>query len=83
MSTLSRNSVSAVAVNCEQSKPFDKNYDRDIAAVLMSDDRDWKIRIASEIDRLCESEDDLPVKVHENRKLLARQIARLSRPNEA
>jgi hypothetical protein len=63
-------------------KALRQEYDRDIAAALMSEDCEWKLRIATVIDRLCGSDEDLPVKVHENRKVLAKQIARRSRPNE-
>ncbi len=60
-------------------KSLRQEYDRDIAGALASDDCGWKLRIANVIDRLCELDEHLPIKVRENRKLLAKHIARRNR----
>jgi hypothetical protein len=57
-------------------KALRQEYDRDISGALASDDCDLKARMVTVIDRLCEVEEAVPVKVHENRKRLAKQIAR-------
>jgi hypothetical protein len=59
-----------------------REYNQDIVAVLRSDDLNWKMRIASVFDRLCEFWRGLPDKRHTNRERLARQIARLSKTDE-
>jgi Probable zinc-ribbon domain len=60
-------------------KSLRQEYDRDITGALASDDCAWKLRIANVIDRLCELDEHLPIKVRENRKLLAKHIARHKR----
>jgi hypothetical protein len=63
-------------------KALRQEYDREIARALTgSSDLDLKIRIAAAIDHLLEAYQDSPIKVCENRKLLARQIARRTRPS--
>jgi len=59
-------------------KSLRQDYDRDIAEALASGDLDLKIRVARVVDQLCEAGVALPAKVHANRALLARQIARRS-----
>ena len=63
-------------------KALRQEYDREIVRTLASADCDLKIRIAGVIDRLCEFKVDLQAKVHENRKILAKQIARRTRLKE-
>jgi hypothetical protein len=58
-----------------------QEYDRDIAAALGSDDLTLKQRIAAAIDELCESGAELPDKIHENRRILALQIAKRQPPS--
>ncbi len=60
-----------------------QEYDRDIACALANDDCDSKVRIVFVIDQLCESDEDLPIKIHENRKVVAKQIARRNRLSNA
>jgi hypothetical protein len=57
-------------------KALRQEYDREIGEVLQSDDCERKQRLATVIDDLCERGGDLPERIHENRKLLAKQIAR-------
>jgi hypothetical protein len=64
-------------------KALRQEYDRDIAAALQSDDCGMKERLADVIDLLCEGHDDLPEKIHDNRKMLAKQIARRRGPGAA
>jgi hypothetical protein len=59
-------------------KAIRQEYDRDVADALACDDLDLKVRVATLIDQLCEANVNLPIKIHENRKLLAKQIARRS-----
>lgn len=74
-------------------KAIRQEYDRDIARALASDDCVLKNRLVTLIDRLCEFDKNLPAKVqvfdknlpakvHENRRLLAVQIARRNKPTE-
>jgi hypothetical protein len=60
-------------------KALRDEYDRDIATSLSSEECEPKVRIVAVIDRLCESGEVLPAKIHENRKILAKQIARRER----
>ncbi|MBC7819129.1 MAG: zinc-ribbon domain containing protein [Planctomycetaceae bacterium] len=57
-----------------------QEYDRHIATALQSDDCAFKQRLVAVIDELCERGTDLPEKMHENRRILARQITRRSEP---
>lgn len=75
----SPHAVKPVAVTVRDLKSLRQEYDRDIAGALASDDCGWKLRIANVIDRLCELDEHLPIKVRENRKLLAKHIARRNR----
>jgi hypothetical protein len=62
-------------------KSLRQEYDREIAQALTCKELDLKVRIASIIDQLCDAGITLPEKVHENRKVLAKQIARRSGPS--
>jgi hypothetical protein len=53
-----------------------KEYDQNIASVLTGESLEVKQRLAEVIDRLCESLSELPDRIHENRKVLGRQIER-------
>jgi hypothetical protein len=59
-----------------RTKLLRQEYDRDIAKALATNDRELKARLISVIDDLCESGEQLPGKVHDNRRLLSRQIGR-------
>jgi hypothetical protein len=58
-------------------KELRREYDRDVAHVLESDDLDSKQRLARIIDQLYEIGGDLPARINDNRRRLARQIARM------
>jgi hypothetical protein len=58
-----------------------QEYDRDIASAMQGDDCECKQRLVVVIDELCECGGDLPARIHENRRLLARQIARRHGPD--
>jgi hypothetical protein len=60
-----------------------KEYDRDIESVMRGDDCAAKERIAIVIDTMCEMDGTLPQKIHENRKILAKQIAKRRGTNDA
>ena len=53
-----------------------KDYDRWIAQALATDDRELKIRLAETIDQLYELGGELPPRINESRRRLARQIAK-------
>ena len=81
--------VDSYAKNCpacrhdeRKRKSLRQEYDRDIETTLQSTDVDAKKRLATIIDDLCSSEADLPLKIHENRKILGRQIARITSKND-
>jgi hypothetical protein len=57
-------------------KSLRQEYDRDVARALASEELDLKVHVASVIDQLCEAGVALPAKVHANRALLSKQIAR-------
>ena len=57
-------------------------YDSDIQLALDSKDIDEKVRVAGLIDQLAEIDSDLPKRIHENRRTLARQINRLADQDE-
>jgi len=57
-------------------------YDRDIQSALDSNDIDEKSRVAGLIDQLAELDSDLPKRIHENRRILASQINRLTGQSE-
>jgi hypothetical protein len=56
-----------------------QEYDQEIASVMTCESLEAKERLAEVIDRLCESLSDLPERIHENRRILARQIERRKR----
>jgi hypothetical protein len=58
-------------------KSLRQEYDARIAEAVESKDVELKSRLITIIDSLCEASADLPEKVHENRNILARQMARL------
>ncbi len=58
-------------------KKLRKEYDRDIADGLRGQSIEAKERLAAVIDGLCEAGEHLPERIHGNRRLLARQIARI------
>ena len=62
--------------NRRQLKSLRQEYDRCIGSALETADPNLKSRTVAVIDELCESGEPLQVKVHENRKILALQIAR-------
>ena len=51
-----------------------KEYDEHIRAAIKGDDQAAKVRMACVIDQLCEFDPDLPERMHQNRRCLARQI---------
>ena len=53
-----------------------KQYNESIAAALQSDDLALKQQVVSWIDDLCELDENLPAKIHENRRILSQQIER-------
>ena len=57
-------------------------YDSDIQLALDSKVIDEKVRVAGLIDQLAEIDSDLPKRIHENRRTLARQINRLADQDE-
>ncbi|WP_298867761.1 zinc-ribbon domain containing protein [uncultured Gimesia sp.] len=56
-------------------KELRQEYDREIKTVLESRDLDLKKQMAELIDLLCSFGIDLPDRMHENRRTLAKQIA--------
>ncbi len=64
-------------------KSLRQEYDRAIAGALTSKDLAVKAHVATLVDHLCEAGVSLQEKVHANRALLAKQIARLRRSSEA
>ena len=56
-----------------------QEYDRSVAQALHTDDLDLKKRLARVIDELYELGGELPLLLNENRRRLARQIARFDR----
>jgi hypothetical protein len=57
-------------------KELRREYDREVARAIESDDLECKKRLAAVIDQLCEIGGDLPRRIHENRRRLGHQIAR-------
>ncbi len=70
-------------LNCRHDKRVQKTlrqkYDRDIESTLNSNDAEEKQRLVDVIDRLCSLDSALPARIHENRKTLGEQIARIHR----
>lgn len=63
-------------------KALRQTYDRDIESDLQSKDINAKQQLAIIIDELCTCDHDLPMKLHENRATLGRQITRLTTQND-
>lgn len=63
-------------------KSLRQEYDRDIESTLQSKDIDTKKRLADIIDELCSCDPELPMKIHENRRILGQQITRITTQNE-
>ena len=63
-------------------KELRKEYDRDIAAALASDEIEQKQRMCDVVDALCAFETDLPERMHANRQTLAKQIAKLGETSD-
>jgi uncharacterized protein (DUF433 family) len=59
-------------------KALRQEYDRAIEETMNSDGVEAKQRLADIIDELCSFDFALPAKIHENRKILGKQIARLT-----
>ncbi|WP_353962720.1 zinc-ribbon domain containing protein [Acaryochloris thomasi] len=77
--------VDSYAKNCRacrnderKQKSLRQAYDRDIEATLCSNDIVAKKCLADVIDELCSYNSALPAKLHENRRLLNKQILRLT-----
>jgi hypothetical protein len=64
-------------------KRLRQEYDRDIATALTSSDLDLKIRVATVVDELRDAGETLPERALENRRTLAKQLARHSRTRSA
>jgi hypothetical protein len=82
--------VDSYAKNCpacrydeRKRKTLRQEYDRDIESTLRSKDIDTKNHMANIIDELCSCDADLPVKLHENRRVLGQQIARITTQDKA
>jgi hypothetical protein len=58
-------------------KELRREYDREVAHAMESDGLERKKHLADVIDQLYEIGGELPTKIHENRRRLGRQIARL------
>jgi hypothetical protein len=78
--------VDAFAIRClpcrreqRRVRELRQEYDQTIATALGGDRLEAKERLAEVIDRLCESLSELPNQIHENRKVLGRQIERWKR----
>ena len=71
--------------SCRRDKRIRKHlrqkYDRDIESTLQSMDINAKNRMANIIDELYSCDPELPGKIHENRKTLGLQIARITKRN--
>ena len=63
--------------NDRQRKLLRQEYDRDIESTLQSKDVESKKHMANVIDALYSCGTDLPNKIHENRKVLGKQIDRI------
>ena len=61
-----------------EAKAARQDYDRSIAEALATADRELKLRLAGAIDQLYELGEELPPRINENRRRLARQLARSS-----
>lgn len=77
--------VESYAKNCPACRKIErtqkllrKQYDRNIKRVLQQSDLDAKRRMAADIDELCLSTHDVPLKIRENREMLERQITRMT-----
>ncbi|PZD71471.1 hypothetical protein C1752_06344 [Acaryochloris thomasi RCC1774] len=77
--------VDSYAKNCptcrhddRKMKSLRQEYDRAIASTLQSKDVETKKHMAGVIDELYSYNTDLPVKIHANRKVLGRQITRIT-----
>ena len=75
--------VDSYAKNCLECRRVERRrkelrqiYGREIKMTLQSNDIDSKKRLTAIIDEWCSCEADLPRKIHENRKVLGRQIDR-------
>jgi hypothetical protein len=66
-----------------RSKALRQEYDGTIQQALQSDDVALKRRLADVIDELAAGHQDLPAKIHEQRRILQRQIDRLGRQADA
>ena len=56
-----------------------QEYDQSVATALRSDDAEQKTRVIEIVDQLRAAGEKLPKKVHDNRELLATQLARARR----
>lgn len=65
--------------NERRKKALRQQYDRDVEVTLRSGDLQAKRALAEVIDELLSMDDCLPARIHDNRKQLAGQIARLER----
>ncbi|MBX3416289.1 MAG: zinc-ribbon domain containing protein [Pirellulaceae bacterium] len=75
--------VDSYAKNCQDCRRDERKrkelrqiYDHEIEVTLQSKDIEAKKRLASLIDEMCSFEAVLPQKIHENRRVLGRQIDR-------
>ena len=72
-------SLAKHCINCRRAlralKQYRKEYDRDIDNAMTSNDAALQERMVVVIDELCECADELPEKILEHRRILARRIA--------
>lgn len=68
--------------NNRQKTRLRQEYDRDIESTLQSKDVESKKHLANVIDELYSCDSDLPDKIHTNRRILGKQIARIETEND-